>query len=241
MKKNKMMRIASFLLVAVLLSTSIISGTFAKYVTSDGTSDSARVAKFGVVASASGTLFDKTYASAATNDADTDGLSVVSTTNVVAPGTKNDTGVTFSFTGTPEVDVKISFAITDGYKDVFLKGTGLPDRTTSKSGDTFDVSGTYYPIVYTLKNGTTTVATGDLATVAAALASKEIYVNAGTDLSGDTYKYTLTWEWPFGDPNNNKADTLLGDIAAGTANSVATTDYSTQVSLEIVATVAQVD
>ena len=43
MKKNKMMRLASFLLIAVLLTTSVISGTFAKYVTTDAQWDSARV------------------------------------------------------------------------------------------------------------------------------------------------------------------------------------------------------
>ena len=49
MKKNKMMRAASALLVAVLLTTSVISGTFAKYITEDKGSDEARVAKWGVV------------------------------------------------------------------------------------------------------------------------------------------------------------------------------------------------
>ena len=44
MKKNKMMRIASVLLVAVILTTCAISGTFAKYVTSGNGSDNARVA-----------------------------------------------------------------------------------------------------------------------------------------------------------------------------------------------------
>ena len=48
MKKNFMMRAASVLLVAVMLTTCAISGTFAKYVTSDSGSDFARVAKFGV-------------------------------------------------------------------------------------------------------------------------------------------------------------------------------------------------
>lgn len=48
MKKNKIMRIASVLLVAVILTTCAISGTFAKYVTSGSGSDTARVAKFGV-------------------------------------------------------------------------------------------------------------------------------------------------------------------------------------------------
>ena len=61
MKKNRMMRLASVLLVLTLLSTSVISGTFAKYVTSDQASDTARVAKFGVVVSASGSLFGTDY------------------------------------------------------------------------------------------------------------------------------------------------------------------------------------
>ena len=46
MTKNKMMRIASVLLVAVLLSTCAISGTFAKYVTEATGSDVATVAKW---------------------------------------------------------------------------------------------------------------------------------------------------------------------------------------------------
>ena len=57
MKKNKMMRTASGLLVATLLTTSMISGTFAKYTTQDEASDSARVAKWGVTALATGSLF----------------------------------------------------------------------------------------------------------------------------------------------------------------------------------------
>ena len=43
MKKNKMMRAASALMVATLLTTSVISGTFAKYVTSVNSSDWARI------------------------------------------------------------------------------------------------------------------------------------------------------------------------------------------------------
>ena len=47
MKKNRMMRLAAFLLVCVLLTTSVISGTYAKYVSTTTDSDSARVAKWG--------------------------------------------------------------------------------------------------------------------------------------------------------------------------------------------------
>ena len=50
MKKNRMMRLASVLLVCVLLTTSVISGTFAKYVTSVESTDEARVANWGFTA-----------------------------------------------------------------------------------------------------------------------------------------------------------------------------------------------
>ena len=46
MKKNIMMRAASGLAVATLLTTSLISGTFAKYTSSADGSDTARVAKW---------------------------------------------------------------------------------------------------------------------------------------------------------------------------------------------------
>ena len=48
MKKNTMMRLAAILLVSVLLTTSVIGGTFAKYTTSDNATDNARVAKWGI-------------------------------------------------------------------------------------------------------------------------------------------------------------------------------------------------
>ena len=48
MKRNKIMVLASVLLVAVLLTTSIISGTFAKYVTEANGEDAARVAKWDI-------------------------------------------------------------------------------------------------------------------------------------------------------------------------------------------------
>ena len=47
MKKNVMMRVASALLVAVLMTTCAISGTFAKYTTTVSSSDGARVANWG--------------------------------------------------------------------------------------------------------------------------------------------------------------------------------------------------
>ena len=89
MKKNKMMRIASVLLVAVLLSTCVISGTFAKYTSTFEADDTARVAKWVVsvkdktpasetfVFDLFNTIYD-TNGSAAEGDVDED---------LVAPGT----------------------------------------------------------------------------------------------------------------------------------------------------------
>lgn len=120
MRKNKMMRAASALLVAVLLTTSTISGTFAKYVTTATANDEARVAKWGVELQVVGNLFGDTYANVSNgnkitaNDDDTATVRSYNTTDgldgddVVAPGTKNDEGFSFSINGTPEVSGEIS-------------------------------------------------------------------------------------------------------------------------------------
>ena len=113
MKKNRMMRVASALLVAVLLSTCAISGTFAKYVTEASGSDTARVAKFGVTVSNSGELFLKNYAKTDANyTLGNDTVESVDNWNVVAPGTSHsNTDVVLE--GKPEVAVKVAYEITE--------------------------------------------------------------------------------------------------------------------------------
>ena len=61
MKKNVMMRVASIMLVLVLMTSSVISGTFAKYVTEGQSKDSARVAKFGVTVTGNAAIFSDSY------------------------------------------------------------------------------------------------------------------------------------------------------------------------------------
>lgn len=129
MKKNKSMRIASFLLVATLLTTSIISGTFAKYTTMADASDTARVAKWGVVASVSDNFFGEKYVignkgdgtentiTTSTNANDFSVATSAAGTNVVAPGTKNE-DFSYAVTGIPEVDGVIKIAVTGN--NIFL-------------------------------------------------------------------------------------------------------------------------
>ena len=116
MRKNKMMRLASVMLVLTMLTTCAISGTFAKYTTQDSASDTARVAKWGIVLQADGKLYGENYGtgtnSAPTTDTTVANLSVDADANAVAPGTENKKGLSFSVNGTPEVRTELKATIT---------------------------------------------------------------------------------------------------------------------------------
>ncbi len=220
MKKNKFMRIASVMLMLCVITTCAISGTFAKYTTAENANDSARVAKWGVVITTAGTLFAEQYKDASVDDAADNGdnitVKVASTgTNVVAPGTKNDTGITFVINGTAEVDLKLEIAV--DIQDISLaKETSYEDYTTGNGEDTFTLAEDYHPVKFTLKQNDEIVETesGDtmsgvtldeIKTYLVGLTNSRI--NANTDL-GDIYgTYNLTWAWAF--EGNDAADTYL--------------------------------
>lgn len=225
MKKNVMMRLASFLLVAVLISTSAISGTYAKYVTADNASDTARVAKFGVVATVDGTLFAKNYVDVDNGNTPTDSgkLTVESQTSaqVVAPGTKNAEGMTITLTGRPEVDVAVEFKF-EAKKEIKLNAnTTFDNPTTGEVDDNYTVAADYYPVIFTLKDGNDNVlVTGNVAAIQTYLTNtlNKTY-EAGTTLAkivtNNTGIYTLTWEWAFQNAveNVDVLDTYLGNAA----------------------------
>lgn len=131
MKANKPMRAAGILLLATMLTTCMTAGTFAKYTTSASATDSARVAKFGVTVQADGTLYGEEYNAVGTadnqngiiaySDAANTGTVQVSTKgeDVVAPGTKNTTGLGFSVNGKPEVDVTVTSTLET--ESIYLK------------------------------------------------------------------------------------------------------------------------
>lgn len=120
MKKNKMMRISAVLLVMVILTMSVVSGTFAKYITRDSGSDEARVAKWGVELQVIGNLYGDSYDDLIVlqDDASLAVQSLNKSDDVVAPGTKNVEGFTFSLNGQPEVDGKVTSTITT--QNIFL-------------------------------------------------------------------------------------------------------------------------
>lgn len=268
MKKNTMMRIASVLMVAVLLSTCAISGTFAKYVTAATSGDSARVAKWGITMSNNGSAtFKDTYDSSESYSVKSDGSGDI--TDVVAPGTSG--GTTYVVSGTPEVDYVITFngAATN---QVFLEeGTYTYPNHYVGMGTTLREK--YYPIKYTI-----TISTKDdtnLGTFGKVDDNKEAFdlnnlaetfdtlAEAMAVLNNTTIKYsannecglviTLSWEWAFEynaqtAPNqNDQADTILGDLIAENfimkkdGNAINNADYNLNIAYTLTMTATQVD
>ena len=158
MKKNKMMRIASILLVVTLLSTCVISGTFAKYVTKAEGQDQARVAKWGVLVTVEGGVFADKYEATDTDYLNAKGVYSVeafaaegeTADQVVAPGTNSDqvgTTMKASVTGKPEVAARYAITASD-MKDIVLKAGTYTDYTQLVKAD----DGTYgYTNTFTLK------------------------------------------------------------------------------------------
>lgn len=219
MKKNKMMRAAAGLLVSVLLTTCVISGTFAKYTTSADGSDAARVAKFGVEIIANGSMFSEHYngkdsgngiATAVTGSVD----SSVANQKILAPGTKGEM-VKMTLTGTPEVKVQVTYKGT-----VTLNGKWLAKQDK-------DAAESYYcPLKVTV--GDVTLYGLDYTSEDDFKQDIEAKINATTTESYDAgtnladkagEALAISWEWEFEGTNGTAvnrtdyADTDLGNAA----------------------------
>lgn len=252
MKKNVMMRVASIMLVLVLMSSSVISGTFAKYVTSADSEDTARVAKFGVTVAVAGSLFEQNYVQVADGNKPGDTNLTVKSSNgddLVAPGTQNDDGMTFGITGIPEVKVRVDVTIDDTTReDVYLVAGDYLNYTTGNDlTDKFTLANNYHPILYTLSNGSGPIAglkDVNILTIENWLENElSAEYEANTDLSqiqGNTDgSYKLTWKWNF-ENGLDEADTLLGNLAAGLATEDAA-KYNLDAHIDLKVTVTQID
>lgn len=241
MMKNKAMRIAAGAGVTTLLTMSVISGSFAKYITSGTGTDSARAAKFGVTVTANGTMFASEYAKDDENVVGTIVKSVVSSggesDHVVAPGTKGEL-LNATITGKPEVAVKVSYEPT-----LTLNGWEYTDEDSNLSTE-------YFPIIFkvgdkkygitgmkdsagvVVANGSANIADLKTAVEGAVKAYSKNYA-ANTDLSIATAdSVNVSWEWAY-NGNSDEKDTYLGDQAA--ANKASTVELSMKT------TVTQID
>ena len=237
MKKNKMMRLASVLLVLTLLSTSVISGTFAKYTTSDTGTDSARVAKWGFEATDASITLDDLFKSAYNN-------TVNSSVDVIAPGTTNSVDFSFAYDpssnsniATPEVDYNFtvlaeasgSYTELDSNKNFYwtLKGPNNLDNTYQTVSELLtainELDGQYGAIGKKYEANTLPNAFYGTSNVADA-------------------KYTIGWVWVFEDADdastaekNEMAIQDTNDTAMGNA------DVLDNVTITITITATQVD
>ena len=242
MKKNVMMRLASIMMVLVLMTSSVISGTFAKYVTSGESSDSARVAKWGVTIDAdySG-LFNTQYATTKSWTGD-DGVSVNAASDVVAPGT-NVTLDDFVIGGEPEVDVCVTYVA-----DLDIGDNWMVDADNNNvAKDSSYVRDTFYcPIIVTVNASSFNGLNYKDADAFEAAVEGEIekatkYYNAGNALKDNVANdLAVSWQWAFDKDatggiaaNNDQYDTQLGDAAV--------TLIAPTISLTVQCTVTQVD
>ena len=187
MKKNVMMRVASALLVAVLMTTCAISGTFAKYTTTKTETDDARVAYWGWGTS---TLeldaFDDAYD--ATVDS-SDGA------NVIAPGTSKTFNIQLKpATGVkaPEVAYQMTFAI-----DTVAANTDpnlFAKLEWSLNGGTFGTFGQLQ---------------SDLASI--------VNNYDANELPADAPAFNITWRWVYSvDEAGDLSDTEFGEAGTAT-------------------------
>ena len=263
------------LLVGLCLVTSCFVGsTLAKYTTKVTGSDTAKVAKFGVVLTANSNLFEAEYAG-------NDTVSVKSDddADIIAPGTEGD-AVLFTIDGAPEVDVMVTASLsglasetTDDLTMATLPAGTYDDHTEVKDTDgdgvaaeydTFDLADDYKPVKWTLKHSTDDGATFTVVKNGANEDLEDVNLDVieaylKDDLSGqynvedDSFdaingQYELSWDWYFDDEVNagayaafadDKADTYMGQIAAGTV--AEPTDYEADETFNFYLEVTQVD
>lgn len=216
MKRNKLFLLGLFVVFAAVLSLSLVSSTFAKYTSNGVATDTARVAKWGVVVTAETFADDQLEADLTTTETE---ISAGGTADLLAPGT----GIHFAsvaIEGTPEVAVRVTYAA-----ELTLTNWTLTDGTTE-----------YCPLIFVINGAHHSMEGHSLSTVSAyeakieeliAAYSKEYAAN--TDLgTKSAEELTVSCYWAFD-----------GDDAKDTQLAETTTVPS--VSLTITCTVTQID
>lgn len=216
MKKNVMMRTASGLFIAVMLTTSIISGTLAKYTTSAESTDKARVAKWGLGTATISIedLFKPEY----------DGtVESVDGADVIAPGTKGEAEFKFECDGdAPEVAYTLTVSTEGSECDPAIAGN--PDIIWSLDGTAYDSFDDMLDAVEALGSDTVVIDPNNLPTG-----------------FGASDSHVISWEWTFEDADStDDADIAAQDVVdTGMGDDAVTSDIEVTIVITISAT--QVD
>lgn len=196
MKKNIMMRIASVLMIAVLLTTCAISGTFAKYTSTAEVSSAASVAKWAFTVNGDDIENEQISFNLFATINDSNGSTENEVKNgLIAPGT----------TGTLEIVLENNSEVTAEYTLSF-----------AKTIDSDDI-----PIVYNLNNQEED---DELVWVSLDDLNQKI-ADADRTMSWNNAPattITINWKWAYEaeTPNTNADDTDLGAYGEETAPSI---------------------
>lgn len=198
MKKQRFFMLGIITVLVAVLSLTFVSSTFAKYTTTGSASDSARVAKWGVVITAD--VYEDDQLEADLTATETGIVASATAPDLLAPGT----GIHFaslSITGTPEVSVEVTYTATLTLEGWSVEGTD------------------YVPLVFVIEGAEVT---GDTmaelkANVEAAIAGHSKEYAAGTNLAlqaENALEVSCYWDFV----GNDAKDTALGN--ASTAPSI---------------------
>jgi len=228
MKKNRMMRLASVLLVCVLLTTSVISGTFAKYTTAATSTDTARVANWGFDNTATidiTELFKSAY-----DNENVAGVSIEDITDVIAPGTSNAASFKFTYNdqnaGAPEVAYSFTVSVDGSVCDPIIANNPNIKWALYHKDDAESISwtdwGTMLNEIKKLsgeEDGSANYEPGELPDAFAA----------------DDDLYYVAWKWMFDDSVDGAVNNDVNDTAMGNAVDLA------NVTLKITIAATQID
>jgi hypothetical protein len=220
-EKNKnTFRVAALLLVACLISSVMLSGTFAKYTSEYAGQDTALVARWDLTMTDGETEFS-VAPNVATLDLfshlyDTNILSTAGTEKIIAPGVSGD--FVLSLTNNSDVAAEIKF-------DISKTGAEIPMQFAITDNEDFDFDDEDYQDLILDDIGELTDALNG------ALSDEifdESYQNglielaASDDESNSKSTIKVHWRWPFGtsdlvNDETNVADTTLGTDSAAAA------------------------
>ena len=228
-KRSRILSLMSLLLLFTLISTCLMSGTLAKYISTSTGSDSARVAKWGFDGINTLDIFDNAYGTTVIAAGGASG------DNVVAPGTSK--AFTFGFaSGLSEVTSKITFAISE-------TNAGNIPIVYEFGGSYYSsvLSGTVYLKMPGASAFTAVTIAGNLAALSTAISATSAYAIIPPNTNYSTLTGgTITWYWAF---EQDGTSTAGGDIAtrdtADTALGLAATAATVQ--LDVALTAEQVD
>lgn len=215
MRKNRMMRLASALLILTMVTTCAISGTFAKYTTSATATDKARVAYWGFQSSNSmdfTNLFSGTYTNVKSQNGE----------DVIAPGTAGSVQFSFAYDEStkaydadmtmsgPEVDYNFTVAVEEHCDALIEANKNIQWKLTKKVGAAAATDvvtwGTWDDLITAIKGLSGDATDGAMEYKANTLPSA---FTAADEV------YTIEWQWLFtSDTNKYDHDKDHGSVTA---------------------------